>query len=159
MLWLLGRNAKLIVSTHQKTSLTPLLSPKNLCLLAADGPDGVCMGAIGAKNEGYPNKGQQTITLCECCSVMRVSLLHFNDVYRVTKQRLPSGMIDVTQFCELVNSIRSSWNQTQGGMLLFSGDVFSPSVESSVTRGSHMVPVMNMIRPDVALTGERYRYI
>lgn len=38
-------------------------------------------------------------------------------------------------------------------LLLFSGDVFSPSVESTVTRGSHMVPVMNAFGLDVALTG------
>ncbi|KAF7338627.1 25S rRNA adenine-N(1) methyltransferase [Mycena venus] len=39
------------------------------------------------------------------------------------------------------------------GLVLFSGDVFSPSVESSVTRGSHMVPVMNELNPDVSLAG------
>ena len=30
-------------------------------------------------------------------------------------------------------------------LLLFSGDVFSPSVESTVTRGSHMVPVVEYL--------------
>lgn len=36
---------------------------------------------------------------------------------------------------------------------MFSGDVFSPSVESSVTRGSHMVPVLNELGIDVSVTG------
>jgi 5'-nucleotidase len=39
------------------------------------------------------------------------------------------------------------------GLVLFSGDVFSPSVESSVTRGSHMVPVLNELGIDVSVTG------
>ena len=31
------------------------------------------------------------------------------------------------------------WEQDKDGLVLFAGDVFNPSVESSVTRGSHMV--------------------
>ncbi|KAG9095183.1 hypothetical protein FS749_010910 [Ceratobasidium sp. UAMH 11750] len=88
-----------------------------------------------------------------------LSLLHFNDVYRVTKQKIQgtSGTIDVTQFAGLLESIRNSWSERpdgkRDGLVLFSGDLFSPSVESTVTRGSHMVPVMNNMAPDVALTG------
>ena len=74
-------------------------------------------------------------------------ILHFNDVYRVTPQKLnplkPSETIDVTQFAALVNDLRDRWPQrpdgAHDGLFLFSGDVFSPSMESSVTRGSHMV--------------------
>lgn len=73
----------------------------------------------------------------------KLSILHFNDVYRVTPQRFsPTGeeTIDVTQFLALIEDIRAQWTERrQEGLLLFSGDVFSPSVESSVTRGSHMV--------------------
>ncbi len=72
-----------------------------------------------------------------------LKILHFNDVYRVTKQKVPGGMIDVTQFAAMLDKQRSRWedrpNGEKNGLLLFSGDVFSPSVESSVTRGSHMV--------------------
>lgn len=89
----------------------------------------------------------------------KLRLLHFNDVYRVQKQKIKGGgTIDVTQFSALVDSLRqdpssSSDSETRRCLLVFSGDVFSPSVESTVTRGSHMVPVMNKIAPDVALTG------
>ena len=66
--------------------------------------------------------------------------------------------IDVTQFAAMLDDVRDQWPQrpdgARDGLVLFSGDVFSPSVESSVTRGSHMVPVMNAIGPDVSLTGE-----
>lgn len=89
-------------------------------------------------------------------AMSKLRLLHFNDVYRVQKQKLSGGgTIDVTQFSALVDSLRvnTSKDHHEKCLLLFSGDVFSPSVESTVTRGSHMVPVMNQIAPDIALTG------
>jgi len=73
-----------------------------------------------------------------------IPIIHFNDVYRVTPQKYSSTeTIDVTQFAALIDDIRDRWGHREDGkkdgLLLFSGDVFSPSVESSVTRGSHMV--------------------
>ena len=75
-----------------------------------------------------------------------LSLLHFNDVYRVTPQKLSSHSletIDVTQFTALLHDLRDQWtlrdDGNRDGLVLFSGDVFSPSIESSITRGSHMV--------------------
>ncbi|KAF9452854.1 Metallo-dependent phosphatase [Macrolepiota fuliginosa MF-IS2] len=88
-----------------------------------------------------------------------IPILHFNDVYRVSPQKIRGSdkTIDVTQFSALVNELRGKWKEREDGqrdgLVLFSGDLFSPSVESSVTRGSHMVPVMNEIGVDVALTG------
>ncbi|KAF8636482.1 hypothetical protein AX17_003297 [Amanita inopinata Kibby_2008] len=89
-----------------------------------------------------------------------LKILHWNDVYKVGPHKLSpdsAGTIDVTQFDALVKDIRAQWPTLPGGgkdgLFLFSGDVFSPSVESTVTRGSHMVPVMNELAPDVALTG------
>jgi 5'-nucleotidase len=75
-----------------------------------------------------------------------LSLLHFNDVYRVTPQKISSQSletIDVTQFTALLHHLRDQWtlrdDGNRDGLVLFSGDVFSPSIESSITRGSHMV--------------------
>ncbi|THH33893.1 hypothetical protein EUX98_g299 [Antrodiella citrinella] len=69
-------------------------------------------------------------------------ILHFNDVYRVQPFKLTPASkdtIDVTQFAVMLNDARDQWpTQGDGGLVLFSGDVFSPSTESSVTRGSHM---------------------
>ncbi|KAN0061635.1 hypothetical protein ACQY0O_006561 [Thecaphora frezii] len=39
------------------------------------------------------------------------------------------------------------------GLVLFSGDLYSPSVESSVTRGTHLVPVINAFHLDCACLG------
>lgn len=85
-----------------------------------------------------------------------------------------AGEIHVAQFAKLLSSIRESWpaRQSNGGsrgssrsstpqeehegrdgLVLFAGDVFNPSVESSVTRGSHMVPLLNAFKLDVACVG------
>ncbi|EIW60617.1 Metallo-dependent phosphatase [Trametes versicolor FP-101664 SS1] len=89
-----------------------------------------------------------------------LNFLHFNDVYRVQPFKLQPKSpetIDVTQWTSMLDEIRDQWplrpDGKRDGLVLFSGDVFSPSVESSVTRGSHMVPVMNAIGPDISLTG------
>ena len=75
-----------------------------------------------------------------------LSILHFNDAYRVTPQKIsshPRETIDVTQFTALLHDLRNKWalrdDGNRDGLVLFSGDVFSPSIESSVTQGSHMV--------------------
>ena len=69
-----------------------------------------------------------------------LSLLHFNDVYRVTPQKIsshPLETIDVTQFTAFLHDLRDHWtlqdDSNRDGLVLFSGDVFSPSIESSVT--------------------------
>ncbi|KAI6036873.1 Metallo-dependent phosphatase-like protein, partial [Pisolithus microcarpus] len=87
-------------------------------------------------------------------------ILHWNDVYRVTPQKVSpdsTETIDVTQFASLLDNIRNQWatrsDGARDGLSLFSGDLFSPSMESTVTRGSHMVPIINELAPDVALTG------
>ncbi|KAI0807271.1 Metallo-dependent phosphatase [Fomes fomentarius] len=89
-----------------------------------------------------------------------LKIAHFNDVYRVQPFKLSSKSpetIDVTQWAAMLDDVREKWPERpdgkRDGLVLFSGDVFSPSVESSVTRGSHMVPVMNAIGPDISLTG------
>ena len=73
-------------------------------------------------------------------------IIHFNDVYRVRPYKFnpPSKeTIDVTQLAAMLDDVRNKWalreDGTREGLVLFSGDVFAPSVESSVTRGSHMV--------------------
>ena len=77
-----------------------------------------------------------------------ISILHFNDAYRVQPQKLSSkspDTIDVTQFAQMVSDVRESWkNSSKEGLVFFSGDLFSPSVESSVTRGTHMVCVSTL---------------
>ncbi|BEJ13733.1 hypothetical protein CspHIS471_0309070 [Cutaneotrichosporon sp. HIS471] len=99
---------------------------------------------------------------------VNLPLLAFNDVYRVSQRFVPQpgspvedakpdAEIGVGQFGQLINTIRKEWNTqengTRDGLVLFAGDVFSPSVESSVTRGSHMVPILNALQLDAACIG------
>ena len=78
--------------------------------------------------------------------MISLPVLHFNDVYRVQPFKLSSHSpetIDVTQWAAMAEDIYNSWPERadgrREGLFLFSGDVFAPSTESSVTRGSHMV--------------------
>lgn len=112
----------------------------------------------------------------------KIPILHFNDVYRV-KQTSKSlgGTITADQFAHKISAIRTSWGessraldflskddnaeddtqrqeqqhakQSLKGLVLFSGDVFNPSLESSVSRGQHMVEIMNACSIDCACLG------
>lgn len=75
-------------------------------------------------------------------------IVHFNDVYNVesTRTRDPVGGAD--RFLTVVKSLRHL-----DPVVLFSGDCFSPSIVSTVTRGAHMVPVLNEMGIDCACVG------
>ncbi|KAI5288186.1 hypothetical protein KEM54_005414 [Ascosphaera aggregata] len=94
--------------------------------------------------------------------------LHYNDVYHVefvipssinlallrgSRSAEPVG--GVARFQTLVDHYRSDPEyESQPGLLtFFSGDVFNPSIESSVTKGRHMVAFINLIGTDVACLG------
>ncbi|RAR05390.1 5'-nucleotidase-like protein [Stemphylium lycopersici] len=94
--------------------------------------------------------------------------LHYNDVYHVEAgSREPVG--GYARFQTLVNYYRDD-ERFQGQTKLltfFSGDAFNPSIESSITKGKHMVPVLNNIGTDVSCVGnhdldfgvKQYRYL
>lgn len=77
----------------------------------------------------------------------KLSIAHFNDVYQVGDQKVKIAgkqeTIDVTKFATSLADITAKWDKRQDGkkdgLIVFSGDLFSPSTESSVTRGKHMV--------------------
>ncbi|KAF2092166.1 5'-nucleotidase [Saccharata proteae CBS 121410] len=80
--------------------------------------------------------------------------LHFNDVYHVDASSAePVG--GIARFQHLVNYYRGDDKfKGQSGLLtFFSGDAFNPSLESSVTKGAHMVPVLNGIGTNCACVG------
>ena len=59
------------------------------------------------------------------------------------------------RFKNVVNYYRSDSKYTKQSKLitLFSGDAFNPSLESSVTKGRHMVPILNDLQTDAACVG------
>ncbi|KAF2739654.1 Metallo-dependent phosphatase [Polyplosphaeria fusca] len=80
--------------------------------------------------------------------------LHYNDVYHVDcSSAEPVG--GIARFQTLTNYYRHDQKYEGQSKLLtfFSGDAFNPSLESSVTKGSHMIPILNGIGTDVACVG------
>ena len=85
------------------------------------------------------------------------------------------GTLGADQFAALIHALRSRWGEQdqacqrpvpdkpfdwskhakrdRNGLVLFSGDLFNPSMESSITRGAHMVPVINAMQVDAAVLG------
>ncbi|KAF2642541.1 5'-nucleotidase-like protein [Massarina eburnea CBS 473.64] len=80
--------------------------------------------------------------------------LHYNDVYHVDASSAePVG--GIARFKTLVNHYRNheSFKGQPELLTFFSGDAFNPSLESSVTKGAHMVPILNSVGTDVACVG------
>ncbi|KAJ3576504.1 hypothetical protein NP233_g387 [Leucocoprinus birnbaumii] len=85
-----------------------------------------------------------------------LNIAHFNDVYRISEHdhRQTKESVDVTKFASLLNDITSEWDGgNQSGITVFSGDLFFPSRESSLSRGGHMPPIMKALGVDVACLG------
>ncbi|QDS72986.1 hypothetical protein FKW77_008857 [Venturia effusa] len=81
-------------------------------------------------------------------------LMHYNDVYHVDPSSAePAG--GVARFMTICRHYQQDLKFEGQPKLLtfFSGDAFNPSLESSVTKGSHMVPVLNAIGTNVACVG------
>lgn len=81
-------------------------------------------------------------------------ILAFNDVYHIEAGSAePVG--GIARFQTVANYYRSDPRYADQSKLitLFSGDAFNPSLESSVTKGRHMVPILNSIGTDVACVG------
>ncbi|KAH8738699.1 nucleotidase (5'-nucleotidase/2'-cyclic phosphodiesterase) of the calcineurin superfamily [Cryptosporidium ryanae] len=75
-----------------------------------------------------------------------ICILHFNDVYNIEEDS--EGCGGVSRFVEALKSFHSA-----NPLLLFSGDVFNPSIMSVTTKGRHMVPFLNMMRVHTACFG------
>lgn len=81
-------------------------------------------------------------------------ILAYNDVYHIEGGSAePVG--GIARFQTIVNQYRSDPQYANQPKLitLFSGDAFNPSLESSITKGRHMVPILNNIGTDVACVG------
>ncbi|CAK7212117.1 hypothetical protein SCUCBS95973_001333 [Sporothrix curviconia] len=81
-------------------------------------------------------------------------ILHFNDVYHLDPSSAePVG--GAARFQTAVEEYRTAERfKGQSDLItLFSGDAFNPSLESSVTKGSHMVPILNRLGTACACVG------
>ncbi|KAF3312495.1 hypothetical protein TWF173_007105 [Orbilia oligospora] len=83
-----------------------------------------------------------------------VRLIHFNDVYNIgASSREPVG--GAARFISLVKHYRNAeeFKDQPGLLVFFSGDAYNPSLESTVTKGKHMPPILNAIGIDAACAG------
>ncbi|KAF0455054.1 Metallo-dependent phosphatase [Gigaspora margarita] len=81
----------------------------------------------------------------------KLQFLHFNDVYHLAPQkREPVG--GAARFATVIKEFRESYG-VESSCVFFSGDAFNPSVESSVSKGAHMVPALNAFGIDAACLG------
>ncbi|KAI8062232.1 Metallo-dependent phosphatase-like protein [Gongronella butleri] len=79
----------------------------------------------------------------------KLDILHFNDVYHVSPSKEePIG--GASRFATALKACRATLDNP---LLLFSGDAFNPSLEGSITRGSHITKVLNQVDIDVACVG------
>ncbi|GLH01865.1 Protein 5NUC [Gryllus bimaculatus] len=76
-----------------------------------------------------------------------ITILHFNDVYNV-ESRATEPVGGAARFCTAFKSF-SHLNP----LILFSGDVFSPSMLSTFTKGEQMIPVLNELGTHCAVFG------
>lgn len=83
-----------------------------------------------------------------------VRLIHYNDVYHLDASSAePTG--GVARFMTVCKEYQSGerFRDQPACVTLFSGDAFNPSLESSITKGSHMVPILNNLGTSVACLG------
>lgn len=74
-----------------------------------------------------------------------VTIIHFNDCYNIEPGEKSGG---AARFLTAINQHRHL-----NPMILFSGDIISPSFISTFTKGEQMVPVLNDIKVDCAVFG------
>ncbi|KAI2618249.1 Metallo-dependent phosphatase [Hypoxylon sp. NC1633] len=81
-------------------------------------------------------------------------IAHYNDVYHVD-QASSEPVGGVARFMTLMKHYEEDekYKGQPELVTLFSGDAFNPSLESSVTKGDHMVPLLNSIGTDAAALG------
>lgn len=74
-----------------------------------------------------------------------VTIIHFNDCYNIEPSPKSGG---AASFLTAINQQRHL-----NPLILFSGDIISPSFISTFTKGEQMVPVLNDIKVDCAVFG------
>ena len=77
----------------------------------------------------------------------KITFLHVNDIYEIEPQRGIGG------FAPLMTLLERERAASHDAVTTFGGDLFSPSILSGLTKGAHMVEMMNAIGTDIAVVG------
>ncbi|KXL48326.1 hypothetical protein M433DRAFT_156197 [Acidomyces richmondensis BFW] len=83
-----------------------------------------------------------------------IRFIHFNDVYHVEygSQEPVGGIARFKTVCNYYQN-DERFRELPRCETFFSGDAFNPSLESSVTKGKHMVPILKSLGTTVACLG------
>lgn len=109
---------------------------------------------MAANGDDKPTAEERIIHGSPSSAPPDLRIIHYNDVYHLDPSSAePVG--GVSRFTTVVKEYQEGarFKDQPGCLTLFSGDAFNPSLESSVTKGSHMVPILNTINTDVAALG------
>ncbi|CAG2057801.1 unnamed protein product [Timema podura] len=108
----------------------------------------VKMAALNASLE-VRQAGRRTLNTLSgsAMGVSTVTILHYNDVYNV-EPRVVEPVGGAARFCAAIKTF-SHLNP----LVLFSGDIFSPSMLSTFTKGEQMVSVLNECGTHCAVFG------
>ncbi|PHJ20573.1 5 - c-terminal domain-containing protein [Cystoisospora suis] len=84
-------------------------------------------------------------------SNFQLRIVHFNDVYNPLPTLHPSGLLigGAPSFCTAVKEKKEG----DKGLILFSGDIFSPSQISEMTKGRQMADLLNILGVHTACYG------
>ena len=105
--------------------------------------------ATPAKATPMPSYKEDPSTLAaDVVEARTFSLLHFNDVYHLA----PSAKEPVGGAARFSYAVKS-YKKAYGAELLFSGDCYNPSLMSTVTRGKHMLPILNELEIKCSVYG------
>ncbi|KAL4808064.1 hypothetical protein BDV18DRAFT_151277 [Aspergillus unguis] len=115
---------------------------------------GVSLHSLISSMSPLESDGSSSTYSSERTGVPDLRLIHYNDVYHVEPGSAePVG--GAPRFQSVINYYRShpSFEGQPAPLTFFSGDAFNPSLESTVTKGRHMVPFLNKAGTDVACVG------
>lgn len=134
-------------TNHVKHDLNTHLSPHNqnetnqMCSTQASDPDRVNISVDLNKKNDDNNMNEEDGNEEESS----VTIIHFNDCYNIEAGPQSSG---AAGFLTAINQYRHL-----NPIILFSGDIISPSFMSTFTKGEQMIPVLNDIKVDCAVFG------
>ncbi|KAK3688873.1 Metallo-dependent phosphatase-like protein [Podospora appendiculata] len=82
-------------------------------------------------------------------------IVHYNDVYHLDPSSAEpvGGVARFITVCKEYRSSSPAFRNQPELLTFFSGDAFNPSLESAITKGSHMVPLLNKIGTNCACIG------
>jgi len=76
-----------------------------------------------------------------------IIFLHFNDFYEIEGHNGKGGLLSLSQMIEQQKQVYPD------ALITFGGDLLSPSLYSSVTKGEHMIEALALLNVDIAVPG------